>query len=88
MNQEELRATLDSLRSEIEGLAAKDPRSAERISQLIAGVESHLKTSGGYQDRAALLETLPGLVEQLEVEHPTLTAILSRIITALSSMGV
>jgi signal transduction histidine kinase len=88
MSQQELRQTLHQLRSEAEGLAGRDPNAAERIRQLIAGLERQLQSSGDPRQRESLLESLPTTIEQLEVEHPNVTAILSRLITTLSSMGI
>jgi hypothetical protein len=88
MNQQEVRAALDHLRSEIQRLAATDGDASRRISKLVADIERQLESPDDQERRAALRDGLPGLIEQLEVEHPDLTTVLSRIITALSSMGV
>ena len=88
MNQQEIRTALNRLRTEIQRLAAKDAEAGERINQLVTDIERQLESPDNQERRAALQEKLPGLIEQLEVEHPDLTNVLSRIITALSSMGV
>jgi hypothetical protein len=88
MGKEDLRATLERLRSEVEGLSFRDPRDRERMHALIKGLERQLKNSRDNDEREELLDALPAAIKQLEVEHPTLTAVLSRVITALSSMGI
>jgi hypothetical protein len=88
MSKEDLRATLERLRSEVDGLAFRNPRDRERMNALISGIERQLKNSRDDDEREELLDQIPGAIKQLEVEYPTLTAILSRVITALSSMGI
>ena len=88
MDQQEIRAALDRLRAEIQRLAARDADAGRRINKLVTDIERQLESPDDQERRAALQEDLPGLIEQLEVEHPDLTNVLSRIITALSSMGV
>jgi hypothetical protein len=87
MSKEELRATLERLRAEVNGLSFRDARDRERMHALISGIERQLKNSHDHE-REELLDQIPGVIKQLEVEHPTVTAILSRVITALSSMGI
>lgn len=88
MSKQDLQKTIDRLRSEVEGLTFRDPTSAERVERLIAGLERQLTNAGDAAQRASLLEDLPAIAAQLETEHPTLTAVLSRVITTLSSMGI
>lgn len=88
MKKEDLHATLERLRSEVGGLSFRNPRDRERMNALISGIERQLRHSDDAGQRAELLDSLPATIKQLEVEHPTLTAILSRVITALSSMGI
>ena len=87
MSKEDLQATLERLRSEVKGLSFRQARDRERMEALISAIERQLRHSDDGQ-REELLDALPGAIKQLEVEHPTLTAILSRVITALSSMGI
>ena len=87
MSKDDLRATLEKLRAEVQGVSFRNGRDRERMEALIAALERQVgRTDDG--EREELLDTLPGAIKQLEVEHPTLTAILSRVITALSSMGI
>ncbi len=88
MSKDDLRATLERLRSEVETLSFRNERDRDRMHALISGIERQLKNSEDSGEREELLDALPGAIKQLEVEHPTLTAILSRVITALSSMGI
>ena len=88
MSKEDLRATLERLRSEVGSLSFRNPRDRERMHALISAIERQLKHSDDSGQREELLDALPTTIKQLEVEHPTLTAILSRIISALSSMGI
>ena len=87
MGKEDLQATLEKLRSEVKGLSFRQARDRERMEALIAALERQLSRSGE-GEREELIDQLPSAIKQLEAEHPTLTAILSRVITALSSMGI
>jgi hypothetical protein len=88
MGKDDLRATLEKLRAELKGVSFRDERDRHRMQALIAALERQVRHSDDIGEREELLDTLPGAIKQLEVEHPTLTAILSRVITALSSMGI
>ena len=88
MSKDDLRATLERLRTEAESLSFRNPRDRERLNALIKGIERQLKNTDDSGGREELLDALPGAIKQLEVEHPTLTALLSRVINALSSMGI
>lgn len=87
MSREELRATLGHLRSEIDRAAFRDPEARDRVSSLIATLERALSAPEDEQSRERVREQL-SVIEQLEAEHPQLTAALSRVIGALSSMGI
>ena len=88
MSKEDLKQTLDRLRGDVSNLTFKDPASAERVERLMASLERQLTNTATASDRDSLLEDLPSTLAQLEVEHPNLTAALSRVITTLSSMGI
>ena len=84
MTKDELRLTLEKLRAETQGLSFRDARDRERLQALLAALERLLRRTDDAGERADVLES----IKQLEVQHPTLTAIVSRLITALSSMGI
>ena len=89
MAKEDLRATLEKLRSEVQGLQFRHTRDRERMEARIAALERQLaESSDDAAEREELIDQLPSAIKQLEAEHPTLTAILARVITALSSMGI
>lgn len=87
MSRHELRATLDKLRAEVAELRFRDPRDRERMQALIAGLERQLRRSDE-AGREELLDLTSQTLKQFEVEHPNLTALLSRIVSALSAMGI
>jgi len=84
MTKDELRLTLEKLRAETQALSFRDARDRERMQALLAAMERLLRRTDDAGEREEVLES----IKQLEVQHPTLTAILSRLITALSSMGI
>jgi hypothetical protein len=86
MNKEELRRSLDRLRGELQRADFRDAADRRQLELLVAELEHQTGTSGG--GTPALVDKLAENVRRFEVEHPTLTASLSQLMSALSSMGV
>lgn len=88
MSQEEIGKSIEALHAEIDRLSDTDVAVKEKLLALIHEVETQMKSS---QDREAHTETvqsLPGLIEQFEAEHPKVTDSLARLLNTLSSIGV
>jgi hypothetical protein len=88
MTNDELRHTLRKLRAEIDGLRFKDPEARERIRMLLAGVEQQLENTGDAPPEDGLIDNLKTTIEQFELEHPRLGALLNQLLLALSTMGI
>lgn len=86
MNKEELRRSLDRLRGELQRAEFRDAADRQQLEHLIAELERQTGTSGG--GTPALIGKLSENIRRFEVEHPTLTASLSQVMSALSSMGI
>ena len=90
MPKAELLKSLEDLRAEIEILAVDKTEIKDHMNALITDLESGIENLEGLKPkhRAALLERLRDGLKLSEVEHPTITAILNRIMVVLSNMGV
>ena len=89
MNKQELRETLEQLRTDIRSLSFRDENSRARINQLISAIERQLENASGAAPLASPNdEGLASTITQFEAEHPQLAMTLNRIVSALSSMGI
>lgn len=88
MNKNELRETLEGLRTDLATLRFREPQSRERVQQLISAIERQIDNADDAESLAAVRADLSGAIDRFEAEHPTLTATLNQIATALSSMGI
>lgn len=88
MNRETAQQTLDELQLEIAKLDQNSPEIKVRLQTLATKVEQQLSVLDEQAITANLLEQLEQSVEEFEVEHPQITDALSRILYALSNMGI
>ncbi len=86
MPERTIRKAVEELRAEISKLPEQDSEARERLEKLILEVETGLESEG--DEYESLIEELNGTVEKFEVEHPVATTLLSRIVQALSNMGI
>jgi len=87
MNEQEIRETLAGLRAEISQLKLGAEES-ERLERLIADAEADLEQQRPAEARQGLLDELAVAVDQFEVRHPSFTAMLNRLASSLSAMGI
>jgi hypothetical protein len=88
MSDDRLHTVLEQLRAEVERLGTSDPAGRARLQALIEDLEGQLDAASDDSTQADLLDSLPDTLRQLEVEYPRLTAILGRVASTLSSMGI
>ncbi|MGH8460044.1 MAG: DUF4404 family protein [Stenotrophobium sp.] len=89
MNKQELRETLEQLRTDVQSLAFRDENSRARINQLISAIERQLESANVVAPLSSVgLDGLSSTLTQFEIEHPQLAMTLNRIVSALSSMGI
>jgi hypothetical protein len=90
MNDQELCQLLEKLHSEIEATQSVDARERELLQDLEADIRALLKRCEAeqIQSHPLTVRRLEDAIEQLAVNHPTLTAMLSNISTILSNAGV
>jgi hypothetical protein len=90
MEDNDLDRLLEQLRTEIAHAKSVDEKERESLRQLDADIHRLLQGSAE-QRRSPEPEMLSGwedAVEELELEHPTLTRLLSQILNTLSSSGL
>lgn len=90
MPDENLRKLLEQLHDELERAESMDEKGDELLRHLNADIKNLLKRSGkgkGPPDES-VLERLEDAIDHFEVTHPTLTTMLSEIMTILSNAGI
>lgn len=89
MNKEELQKSLDALQSELDKLEGPEEEEVrDRATRLIVDIERQIENPEDTDHTESLLEKIPKLIDQFEVEHPRLTGTMNRIMMALSDMGI
>ena len=88
MSQEEVGKSIQELHAEISRLSNTDAAVKEKLLALIHDVETQLDNPQDQETRDKTVQSLPTLIEQFEVEHPKVTANLSRLLNTLSSIGI
>jgi len=88
MSQEEVGKSIQALHAEISQLSSTDVAVKEKLLALIRDVETQMEDPQNKETRDKTVEHLPTLIEQFEVEHPKVTANLSRLLNTLSSIGI
>jgi len=88
MSDEQLRQSLNELRSELARLAAEEAQVRERLDALISGVETRLEKPEDIAHHQSLVQDLRQSISQFEVSNPRATAILNQIMVTLGNMGI
>ena len=90
MDKDELNQSLAKLRDELKYVLQVDLPSRDTLKKLDGDIHRILENSGDFptSHHASLRENLEESVEYLEASHPTITALMSRLIKALSDMGI
>ena len=90
MNEQELRNLLEKLRDEIENTKSVDERGRGLLRELDEDIHELLERSESEQEelRSSMIKKLQDAIEQLEVNHPALTSILSQLSAILSTAGI
>ena len=88
MSDEQLRQSLNDLRSELEQLEAEEAQVRERLDALISSVETRLEKPEDAAHLQSLVQDLRQSISQFEVSHPRTTAVLNQIMVTLGTMGI
>ena len=84
---DKLDALLEQVHAELQKVDKVDADSLKLLQDLEQDVQSLLKKADAIET-PSIQERIQKAVEQFEVEHPTLTALLSEISTILSNAGI
>jgi hypothetical protein len=90
MEQVELKESLAKLQGELKYVMQIDDASRDNLKKLDEDIHRILTNSGEVpaEHHHSLRESLEDSVEYLEASHPTVTALVGRLIKALSDMGI
>jgi hypothetical protein len=88
MQDNRLTASLTRLRHELAKIASHQSAERERVDHLIAQIESHSASNPGVPPHPSVLANLKDSLRRFEVTHPSLTACVGEVASALSSMGI
>ena len=89
MSIEKQRATISELERELRGVRSLDAESRLVLEQAVQDLRTALqKVDRSAAERQSLVERLQESVERFESTHPSLTAILGRLIDGLAQMGI
>jgi hypothetical protein len=91
MTDQNLRELLEQLHKELERTETVDEKGNEMLRHLDADIRNLLKRSGTEAEidvDAPVLERLQDTIDHFEATHPTLTMMLSQMMTILSNAGI
>lgn len=89
MTDQDLRELLERLHDELEHTEMTDEAGRERLRHLEADIRALLARSGDRLERDdTLLERLQEDIEHFETSHPTLSTMISQMMTILSNAGI
>ena len=88
MDNTELRKLLEQLHEEIEHAGSVDEGNRELMQQLWEDIHELLKRTEATPARSSAVRRLEQGIEQLETDHPSLTALLTQLLETLSNAGI
>ena len=90
MNDPELRKLLEQLHAEIEQTHTVDDHAQELLRHLNADIRELLDRSehAPLRPRPSTVRRMEESISHLEVTHPTLTGMLSKLLATLSNSGI
>ena len=90
MDDQELQKLIESLHDEIQNAQSVDEKGRELLVHLEADIRKLLTQAGGASNpvHPSTLQRLQEGLDHFEVTHPTLTILLSRVLEALSNVGI
>ncbi len=90
MNGSELRDLLEQLHAEIKRTQSVDDKGRELLRHLNSDITELLERTQGppIRPQPSLVKNLEKGIDHFEVTHPTLTTLLSDLLTALNNAGI
>jgi hypothetical protein len=87
MDNRELEKLLDALHQELQETTSLDEKGRDLLRGLDVDIRALLARSGTAPE-ASMRQLVQESVDHFEVTHPTLTALLSDLLTSLSNAGI
>ncbi|MCX2979338.1 DUF4404 family protein [Halieaceae bacterium IMCC14734] len=87
MDKDKVAKDLVDLAMEIENLPLESAERS-RLLNLVASMEQHLSGEPVEQEPQEVVDAVDAVISAFETDHPTMTGIARRLMSALSSMGV
>jgi predicted ATPase len=90
MDDQELRKLIESLQAEIQNTHSVDKKGQELLVHLDADIHKLLAQAGGVVApvHSSTLRRLEEGFDHFEVSHPALTMLISKLLEALSNVGI
>jgi hypothetical protein len=90
MDDQELRELIEKLHAEIQNTHSVDEKGQELLLHLESDIRGLLAQSGGDGTpvRPSTIRRMEQGLDHFEVTHPTLTILLSKLLEALSNVGI
>lgn len=89
MTDQNLRELLEKLHHELDGIETADEQGLEMLRQLDDDIHTLLKRSDSELEKdEPMIERLQDTIDHFEETHPSLTMMLSQMMTILSNAGV
>lgn len=93
-DQVDIRTELEKLRKELNELTGDQPEVREHFESVAAQIEELLdkrasdETAPDADEESSLIERLSETARHFEEEHPTLSAVVGRMVDGLGQMGI
>jgi hypothetical protein len=90
MNDHELRELIEKLHAEIQNTRTVDEKGKELLAHLESDIRALLEQTDGNGTpvHPSTIQRLEEGLDHFEVTHPTLTILISRLLEALSNVGI
>ena len=88
MNSEDLHASLDELREEINGGELPPGATRDRINELISDIETKLESPDDEDHHDSMVTRLREAADQFRLEHPRAISMLNRVLVSLGEVGI
>jgi hypothetical protein len=88
MSKDDIHKTLEQLRCELSALEPEAGPVKDRVNSLIDDLDQQFQDLDNPRHRATMRDRLATLIEQFELQHPSITGMLNQIMTSLSGLGV
>jgi flagellar biosynthesis/type III secretory pathway protein FliH len=90
MDDNKSRELLQQLHDEINNLKAVDENSSKLLRDIDSDIRALLERSGEHpmEVHPSIIERMEDAVDQFEVTHPELTALISKVMDSLSIAGI